>query len=67
MRGALSLVDSSRPQDLSWLQALGHKASAKINGFESQAAEVAAASTVASALEAAPAAELRVDAMVVIR
>jgi hypothetical protein len=63
MRGALSLVGLSRPQDLSWLQALGDKVRAKINGFESEAAEVAAAPTVASAVEAAPGVELPVEAM----
>jgi hypothetical protein len=63
MRGAVSLVDSSRPQDLSWLQALGDKVQAKIDGFECEAAEAAAAPTVAPAVEAAPAAELPVDAM----
>jgi hypothetical protein len=56
-------MDSSRPQDLSWLQALGDKVQAEINGFESEAAEAAAAPTVAPAVEAAPAAELPVDAM----
>ena len=45
------------------LQALGDKVQAKINGFESEAAEVAASPTMAPAVEAAPAAELPVEAM----
>ena len=63
MRDALSLVGLSRPQDLSWLQALGDKVQAKIDGFESEAAEAAASPTMAPAVEAAPAAELPVEAM----
>jgi hypothetical protein len=66
-RGALSLVDSSRPQYLSSLQVLGDKVQAKFNGFESEAAEAAASPSVALAVEAAPAAELSVEAIEVDR
>jgi hypothetical protein len=62
MRGALSLVGSSRPQYLSWLLALVDKVQAKINGSESEAAEAAASPTMDPAVEAATAAELPVEA-----